>query len=594
MSEAKVATSLGERVGLNGSAEVSAASLNHLAPVKPERKSIQLNPEHPFGVTFIIGGTNVRFCVSHPGSDTPSIQAWKWQELRNETLPLLEGTGKTFEDSKALVYSILAKKFVDFVDSHFEGRPGGAPYEKLCAFNFSIAGLVAGEGRDARVSTTNTGIKLKDEKIGDSILQAIDLELIRRAAQDQEGQRRPLQIPVKDPQVLNDAAAGLTGELLAGGLRGVKNGLYIIIGTGVGSYGLVNGKLSAEFAELGHRIQRIESKEDYELVAQGEFTTMLDAEGSFLARSPDAPYAENELAGPWAASKFAKRIKAYSGALYQILNSRLYEELKVIAGSNNSALRPQEDIKRDLNKVVSLDYGAMEKWALWSPSDVLTGLNRLLFVHDGDTVAYSTGCGGAQGEIERANQAREIAEHYRKESKRLTDQAQRYDAQANDSQPDSSLTRQMLEEKENHTLEAVRAEALAQVYEDNSKHSLEMALDHLRWIEFQGYIKELAKFLRTAYKAMDGKPGCAPGKIVVAGGIGELINKLSPLERRKIDWLLRSVAVEIPLNVVEFSSMSPEAREAYVTTAAVHEAFGHLLEDATVPSASGIELPQAV
>lgn len=642
MTEARIATFSGGTAGLIDQAVTTTAEPRALNSPARAETALSLNPEHPFGITFIIGGTNVRFCVSHPGSDKPSIQAWKWQELQNELQETLNKTGSSFGQSKELVFSSIAGKFVDFLDSHFAGLPGGAPLEKLCAFNFSVAGIVTGEGNNAEVSTSNTGVIMKEERIAVSMLDAINKELAARKSRDVSGSRKHDSIQTNNVAVMNDAAAGLMGEKIGGGLQGVTNGLFVIVGTGVGSFGLVDGKLDPRFAELGHIMVRAEKTEEYELVTNSSIGSVLAAEGGFKALSTDAPYAENELAGPWAASKFAKRIRENYRVLFPLLQPEVYRILAEKAIREGKQPRPEDEVKADLVRIIDLNYGEMEKWAVSAPSDVLAALNQLLFSHNATEIAGAVECGGVTGIIQRADTAKdkeesnlEEAAKHREEANQHLEMARAYEERAKGAVLESPMQYQMMIDQDTWQKQADRSNELANKYEVRHakyaalhKENLAKAFTHARWLEFQAYTKELAKFLKASYKAMD-KRGCAPEKIVVAGGIGELLNRLTTIPtvqtaerqeanksgdqshhltedsdaqiraaedllskkllKEKIDWLFLSNAVDIPPGVIQFSSMSPEAREAAVTTQQVKVAFESYIEKLGRPNLDSFE-----
>jgi hypothetical protein len=83
----------------------------------------------------------------------------------------------------------------------------------------------------------------------------------------------------------------------------------------------------------------------------------------------------------------------------------------------------------------------------------------------------------------------------------------------------------------------------------------------------------------------------APQRIVIAGGIGELSATYAPQWKGRIMELFADFAPNIPNaeETVVFSTMSPEAREAYVTTAAVQEAFEeYKKKQVSLPNANGL------
>ena len=224
----------------------------------------------------------------------------KWQELNAQLAPRLKELLIDFGDAHHIAMPVIAKHYVDFIASQFDPEEGAPPFDKVTSCNFSVAGVVRGEGLDATVSTTNTGLRLTNDKIALTLLSAIQNEL---AARDWPA------IPQDNISVVNDAAAATYGQVYLGGLQGVKNGLFVIIGTGVGSMGWSDGKLNHNFDELGHRIIFDTHKKQSILLGGAELNEKIDTDGSFKNLPVHQRYAENVLAGPWAAISFVKSLE---------------------------------------------------------------------------------------------------------------------------------------------------------------------------------------------------------------------------------------------------------------------------------------------
>jgi hypothetical protein len=578
MTEARIATFSGGTVGLDRDAAATVAQLQH-----PQQNSgpkaenlLRLHPEHPFGVTVIIGGTNVRFCLSVPDRADPVFESVRWTQLREELAPELKKAGRTFEESKDEVYRSIAQKFAAFVLTHSPEGAEHPPLQNLCAFNFSIAGIVEGEGFNAKVSTTNTAIPMAEEQVALEVLGAINADLSER------GWPR---VNVKNVSVMNDAAAGLMGEHLGGALRGFDNGLYLILGTGVGSFGLVKGKLSYQFAELGHRVTRNEMSEAYTYHDDDELAELMDDRNQFKAASTEEWYAENELAGPWAAVKFLKHVKNDEGLkkCFQFFAEQVSEKV--------GPTRSYDELKKIVDELADLGYRDVTKWAVSSPSDVIKGVNSILFCHDANRIANAVECDLSIKEIAgRGAKPTEKANDYIKKARELRLSAARVRKELEKLLPSDERYAELQAEAQASEQEAVRVTEKAKKSSDLGNAKFSKALTLAAYTEWQKYFKELARFLETAYDAMKVRDA-APQRIVIAGGIGELSATYAPQWKGRIMELFADFAPNIPNaeETVVFSTMSPEAREAYVTTAAVQEAFEeYKKKQVSLPNANGL------
>jgi hypothetical protein len=576
MSETTVATSLGDRNGLSSVPLATVTELRALASTPQAETLLRLHPEHPFGVTVIIGGTNVRFCLSVPDRTEPIIESVRWTHLREELAPVLAKSGATFEQSKDVVYNCIAQKFSAFMQKHSPEGADVPPIQNLCAVNFSMAGIVEGEGFNAKVTTSNTALPMSEEQIALEVLGAINADLSERGWP---------QVKVDGVAVMNDAAAGLMGERLGGALQGIDNAMYIILGTGVGSYGLVNGKLSYQFAELGHRVTRNETSDDYTYHDDSELSTLIDEHNQFKAQSTEQWYAENELAGPWAAVKFLKHVKNGLRSCYHLLASKVADQL--------TPQRTFEEVKSILDQLIDLDYRDVGKWAVSSPSDVIKGVNSILFNHDAREITRAIECDmNIAAVAERGVGPIQKGTKYKNEAMKFRGLAARVRKELETTPPTDDRYAELVEEVARYQEEANRLTAKAEKLLSRGDSKVSKALTLAAYTEWQKYFKELAKFLETSYDAMKVNEA-APQRIVLAGGIGELCSRYDNQWKNRINELFEDFADNIPPGTVVFSTMSPEAREAYVTTAAVQQAFEQYKASRSVPSAETVEPERA-
>ena len=341
-------------------------------------RCVRLSRDDPFGATAIVGGTNVRLCISTAGEAEPIVYSLKWQELHEELKDNLKARGVNFEDAKGEVFNALAKKFVDQVANIFPDDGQAPPFDKVCAFNFSVAGPVTGEGFGATVSTCNTGVSLKNEAIALSLMGAINAEL--------ESRRWPT-VPLSSTVVMNDATAGLLGELYGGALQGCSHGLYVIIGTGVGSMGLVSGRPAPAYAELGHSaLVTYDTTGKRFVVRNGEDTVNSRSDNGCFKDLPFGQhYLENDLAGPWLAIRFVQKLsKDYT--LLPVLVA-LAERIREFMPQDYSG-----DLIRDLVDLGDLPSARRQQWAVNSPSGLVKAVNRFLLSPSAEELLEAVPC----------------------------------------------------------------------------------------------------------------------------------------------------------------------------------------------------------
>lgn len=514
-----------------------AANDDKLQHPQGENK-ILLKREDPFGVTAIIGGTNVRFCISYPDSPEPLSKSFKWEELKAELAPLLKETGTDFGDAHRFAMPLIAKKCMDFIADHYAGEEP-PPFDKMTAFNFSVAGVVQGQGIDAQVSTTNTGLKFSNESIALSMLTALQTEAIFREWP---------KIPVDNVAVINDAAAGVYGEVIAGGLQGVQHGLFVILGTGVGSMGWSNGKLNHDFNELGHRII-FNSADNRSTFLEGDrLKELITKDGSFTDRGSKQRYAENQLAGPWLAIRFAKgqqekaTMDELAEQVFKVWKEKFERESKnpwvEIAKLIADVCKDKEDKLPDVNELAK----AIEKNPEMIIDAILIKLDRLANLSSMTRTRWAANSDSA-----------------------VIDAVNRFILKPN-------LVEFFKSDPEKIDLEAAK--------QTNPKKALRI----LGALEWKAYFDALGEFLGKAYAAMKAQ-GTAPEKIILGGGIGEACNKYAP-DLRQIALERIHEAAQLEPGVIEFSTISAEMRETAITQRSVSDAVAERFRNAKPPTLS--------
>jgi hypothetical protein len=381
MSSGPSADFSGEEMGAGvgntppGNLTPGTSALGSALSAPAETFRARLHPDQPFGITVIVGGTNIRACVSLPGATTPLNFSLTWQELSDELTPELAAKKVEFGDAHDLVLSRFVTKFFDQLRTdHCDPEDAPPPFDKLAALNFSVAGVVRGDGIDATVSTTNTGLHFSEEELAKRMIRAMQSDL---------AQRKWPPFSIENVAVLNDAAAGCKGEVLRGALRGCANGLFVILGTGIGSMGWSSNDFDFRFDELGHRIVKDSLPEGtakpqtlvnlFRLLAPEEYAEQVAADGSFLPfKVHQMRYAENVIAGPWLAVRFLKKELTEDEALINALAKNIAPMLG----------KEQEEVYDELTNLMDFSAKDLTRWAVDSNARLVRAVNHFILNFD--------------------------------------------------------------------------------------------------------------------------------------------------------------------------------------------------------------------
>jgi hypothetical protein len=331
--------------------------------------SLSLSRQDPFGLTIIVGGTNVRYCLSHLHSREPATQAFKWQSLRDEYNSTPDAQFVTFEDSHNVTYPELAKRCEEFVRDHFESPDQPLEVENFAALTFSMAGIVEGDGRAAHVTTTNTLLNIKNEAFAERFIS--------------EFQRRMPELSLKNTEVrvINDAEAGLEGELYFNNIDRNLVTLFLILGTGLGSACTKPG-----YAELGHLVVFDTKIDTFRFLTKEEFAASKDSDGSFKPLD-GLIFAENLLAGPWTAIGFVRCLSGHEPPLLTALAEHIAAAEKAAAekaaaekpGEPPLKVRSTEEIYKELREIQKFKNGERHLWAGHAKESTLRAINSLIF-----------------------------------------------------------------------------------------------------------------------------------------------------------------------------------------------------------------------
>lgn len=486
---------------LNGHTFPDRASSTALPTTETRDTSLEqrqlLRREEPLGVTTIIGGTNVRICLSIPGNPEPLVHIIKWQTLHDEYTASETASTGNFRNALEWGYQRMAKECISFIASHFDPDEGPPPFERICAFNYSVAGIVEGDNEFARIFTSNTGIRFDGEQIAIKMGDAVERQL---------REKQWPTIPPANVVVMNDALAGLRGEMLGvdGGLTQGKTVKFYIFGTGVGSMTWHIDKPLYEFDEAGHRGLFNTDTEQYRILIGEQIKEKMDPDGGFKIDKSNEVFAEHKLAGPWVAIQFVKEIapkpKVMNALARRIVTNILEEnkDKKDPAGKPLPTADPAElyeKVLEDLEELATMKPKERYLWAINANGHMVKAVNKILLNPDPLAFFGSDPCD-------------------------------------ND-------------------------------FEAQIANSPEDALVVTAGKACKRYFKDIGTFLGADYRAMQAAD-VAPDKMVLGGGIGELFNRY-PAGLRELALKMIHKAAQLPRGTIDFSRMSPEARECTTT-----------------------------
>lgn len=500
------------KVNGTGTVDVGDSRSIKLPPVPTPETIPFISREDPFGLTIIVGGTNVRICVSTPGELEPRKDGIKWQAMEVKVEDALKAHGVVFRLSHAVFYPYIAKMCVDHISKQFDPDLGPPPLDRIKALCFSVAGLVSGKNLNARVTTSNTGVEFVDEPIAARMLSALQDEITRRnRLLPHDAAKLPaLTVHEKNVRVLNDARAGLLGEIYYGkdlyGDLTDKNVASPIVGTGLGGetvipaleksdesgedLNIVEGARAGNGApgkkhrlrlnEFGHRVQKNLDKDKFICYANGELAQFIGADGRFKTLPPHLQYAENLFAGPWLAIHFVRSL--VEDNVRGALAKRLQHLFK---GDYAKTLT-------ELHRLGTMQWEDRTKWGVSSNADLVLAVNKLIL------------------------------------------------------NPDNLDQRIQLDRK-----------AISNTMTADDR------LMEKAYFQFLRYFHDLGLVWEAVYHTAK-EHGHPLDKIIMAGGIGELCNKF-PERARNFALDLMTTGRKIPAGTIDFSRLSAEARECALT-----------------------------
>jgi len=159
------------------------------------------------------------------------------------------------------------------------------------------------------------------------------------------------------------------GELKAGGLQSVRNGGFIILGTGMGGICCVDGTPRVDLDEMGHRLLVNSRDLSVRILVGDELAPFLTDRNEFVVLGGEEAYAEHHLAGPWVATRFVKAVSERGDMLVDCLS----RTLALFHGL------PDEHIRRGLDEILGLPAHELHLWGQRAPSDIVRQVNKFVF-----------------------------------------------------------------------------------------------------------------------------------------------------------------------------------------------------------------------
>jgi hypothetical protein len=500
-----------------------------LPPRPATERAPYISREDPFGLTIIVGGTNVRICISTPDELDPRKDGIKWQAMGVELHEALKSRGMEFQKSHDIMYPYLAKMCLDHIIKQFDPTLGPPPLDRIKAICFSVAGLVSNKNLNARVTTSNTGVEFVDEPIAERMLCALQNEIQRRNELHPECAPIPaLNVHEKNVRVLNDAKAGLLGEIYYGkdlyGDLTDKNVASPIIGTGLGGETIIPAQEKSEteaddlniveraralnggaalkkhrltLNEFGHRVQKNLEKDKFICYANGELAQFIGTDGRFKTLDPHLQYAENLFAGPWLAINFVRSI------VEDNVKSALAKRVQHLFRDKDAHGKTGKDEYAKaliaLHNLGTMQWEDRTKWGVSSNASLVLEINKLIL------------------------------------NPEILDRRIQLDLKtiSNSMTPDDRL--------------------------------IEKA-----YFQFLRYFHDLGLVWEAVYHTAK-EHGHPLHRIIIAGGIGEQCNKF-PERARTFALDLMTTGRRIPPGTIDFSRLSAEARECALTRKLVIEA----------------------
>ena len=422
----------------------------------------------------------------------------------------LKRTRKEFHESHNISYAYLAKMCLDFIQEKFGPSKAPPSLEKLSSITFSVAGQVTGSGRSARITTTNTGLTFKNQTIAKDFLSALQREINRRNKKielQQTGETPWPALPNVKVEVMNDAKAALLGEVFYGKLQG-KNVLKFIAGTGGGSEAQLVRYTEGTNIHADHH-KKSSGKENAPAAPnmnEGGHRVIYDCiRGEYIC------YPNGELT-PYINP---------DGSFKKLPDHLIYAE-HIIAGPWNAIRFIRSILENDQAKI------AVAKRIVKNPNDPSEIMPALKSLH-------KLGALNVQDRTEWAVNS---------------------DAALVRSINNIVLNPRLILEK--CQLDARRSSG--HPTEDDTL--VEMAYNH-----FWKYFTELGRILGATYRTTK-EYGYPLDKIIVGGGIGEHCNTFPKYIRKMVIEHMHR-AGDIPAGVINFSVLTPEARECAANRADV-------------------------
>ncbi len=328
-----------------------------------DSKSSRTRINGPMAIAYNIGGTNLRVLLrSALGEEQPMVSL-SWDNLLK--LPEFQGVDKESPEACETVINYLAKTTVDMLSRH------KVDVDQIKKMGLAVAGLkgLDRQGRDV-ITTPNTDIPFNQYPFGTRMVERLR-ELLGEKSE---------KLVINKFLILNDAESAYEGERLIGGLRDDESGIYGVLGTGFGGYPI---------KELGHTLLLNETsgRIEYWPLERLEKEGCL-VNGRYVSWPQGYTYAEFLVAGPWAAARFAQKLRNEDAGAPRMLATRIAQKyvaeernvpLEEVAINDTQCLEKFTEIWSGIERLANLDWRERLSWSKEVPDDVIRASLNFLF-----------------------------------------------------------------------------------------------------------------------------------------------------------------------------------------------------------------------
>lgn len=343
---------LGGGISLNAAALPQISRLDHVRPAEPFPFT-DVSHERYIGegrLVFIMGGTNIRIGMVNAQMEPLEMRKIGWEEICR--LPQYQDLSEPARADQLM--RDLAREADIYLRDH-SMRP-----LQIARIGFPIAGPGEEIGGESFYTTGNTNIRLTRYPVASKLKEELQTLWGR-------------ELKVNKVNTINDGEADLRGEQFHpnGSLRGILNGCFVGLGTGIGGDG--PGQ-----KEIGHTyLRRAEEEIDRFIhISYGELEELGYVKDGEYQKLPDnLEYWETLNAGPWIAVRFVQHFEQSQLAF-------LAEEINRRQNGNNLGAQTSEldSLRHFLREYRDLGWQGRVDWGQKTRGSVINAVMDLLFM----------------------------------------------------------------------------------------------------------------------------------------------------------------------------------------------------------------------